>query len=103
MLLEQVHVRLPVALDRADVLPVALELVAEDARASVEHGRDDVAPEVGARLVEPLQQRLLREDVDAQRGKVALGLLRLLLPLGDLAVVVEREDPEALASPIGTR
>ena len=48
--------RLPVALDRADVLPVAVEPVAEDARPAVDHRRDDVAAEVGPILGQPLQQ-----------------------------------------------
>src|SRR3970282_622042 len=35
---QQVHVRLPVALDRAHVLPVSVEAVAVDAGAAAEHG-----------------------------------------------------------------
>ena len=48
--------------------------------------------EVDPVLGQPATQRLLREDVDAHRRQVALGLLGLLLPLGDAVVVVERED-----------
>ena len=86
------HVGLPVGLDRPDVLPVAVVAVAEDAGAGVEHGRDDVGPEVDPILGQPAAQRLLREDVDAHRGEVALGLLGLLLPLDDPVVLVEGED-----------
>ena len=49
-------------------------------------------PEVDAVLGQPAAERLLREDVDAHRGEVALGLLGLLLPLDDPVVLVERED-----------
>ena len=75
-----------------DVLPVAVEAVAEDARAGVEHRRDDVRAEVDPVLGQPAPERLLGEDVDAHRGEVALGLLGLLLPLGDPVVLVEGED-----------
>jgi hypothetical protein len=90
--LEQGEVGLPVGLDRADVLPVAVVAVAEDAGAAVEHRRDDVAAEVRQVLAQPAPERPLREDVDAHRGKVALGLLRLLLPLDDAVGVVHAED-----------
>ena len=50
-------------------------------------------PEVDPVLREPAAERLLREDVDAHRCEVALGLLGLLLPLDDPVVLVEREDP----------
>ena len=43
VVLEEGHVGLPVRLDRADVLPVAVEAVAEDPGAAVDHRRDDVA------------------------------------------------------------
>ena len=86
------HVGLPERLDRPDVLPVAVVAIAEDAGAGVEHGRDDVGPEVDPILGQPASQRLLREDVDAHRGEVALGLLGLLLPLDDPVVLVEGED-----------
>ena len=53
VVVEQLHLGPPVAVDRADVLPVAVELVAEHARAAIEHRRDDVRAEVGAVLGEP--------------------------------------------------
>ena len=44
----------------------------------------------------------MREDVDAHRGEVALGLLGLLLPLGDPVLLVEGQDrPSAIASASG--
>ena len=93
--LEEGHVGLPVGLDRPDVLPVAVVAIAVDACAGVEHRRDDVRPEVDEVLGQPAPQRLLREDVDAHRGEVALGLLGLLLPLDDAVGVVHREDAHA--------
>ncbi len=92
---QQRHVGLPERLDRADVLPVAVVAIAEDPRSRVEHRGDDVGPEVDAILRQPAPQRLLREDVDAHRGEVALRLLGLLLPLGDAVVLVEGEDAHA--------
>jgi len=50
---EERHVRFPVRLDRADVLPVAVEVVAEDARPAVEHRRNDVPAEVDPVLAHP--------------------------------------------------
>ena len=97
------HVRFPVALDRADVLPVAVEAVAEDARPTVDHRGDHVGAEVGPRLVEPALERPLREHVHAHAGEVALGLLGLLLPLDDAPGLVLGEDPHARASLSGTR
>ena len=44
---------------------------------------------------QPAPERSLREDVDAHRGEVALGLLGLLLPLGDPIGVVKGEDAHA--------
>ena len=87
-----------------DVLPVAVVAIAEDAGAGIEHGRDDVRPEVDPILRQPAAERLLREDVDAHRGEVALGLLGLLLPLDD--PVVPRRGPgcpSGDASASGTR
>ena len=50
------------------------------------------AAEVDPILGQPAPQGLLREDVDAHRGEVALGLLGLLLPLDDPVGLVEGED-----------
>ncbi len=49
-------------------------------------------PKSGRSSVEVPAQGLLREDVDAHRGEVALGLLGLLLPLDDPVGLVEGED-----------
>ncbi len=93
VVVQERHVGLPVRLDRPDVLPVAVVAVAEDPGAGVDHRRDDVAAEVDVLLGEPAPQGLLREDVDAHRREVALGLLGLLLPLDDAVLLVHREDP----------
>ena len=71
VVIEQLHVRLPVALDGADVLPVAVEPIAEDARAAVEHRRDDVAAEVGPQSSSQVEQRLLarRRRCRGSRGR----------------------------------
>ena len=53
---QQVQARAPVALHRADVLPVALELVAVDATLRLDHPRQQVAPEVHAVGSEHLAQ-----------------------------------------------
>ena len=52
-------------------------------------------PEVPAVLRQPALERPLREHVHAHRREVALGLLRLLLPLDDAVLVVEREHAHA--------
>ena len=90
VVVQQLHLGFPVAVDGAHVLPVAVEPVAEDARAGLQHGRDDVAAEVVRPLAQPGVQGLAREDVDAQAGQVAARLARLLLPLGHRVVVVQR-------------
>ena len=92
VVVEERHVGLPERLDRPDVLPVAVVAIAVDPRPGVEHRRDDVRPEIGPILRQPAAEGLLREDVDAHRGEVALGLLGLLLPVDDPVLVVERED-----------
>ena len=48
--------------------------------------------EVDPVLGQPAAQGLLREDVDAHGGQVALGLLGLLLPLDDPVVFVQGQD-----------
>ena len=75
-----------------DVLPVAVVAVAEDAGTGIEHGRDDVRPEVDPILGQPAAQGLLGEDVDAHGREIALGLLGLLLPLDDPVGLVEGQD-----------
>ena len=49
-------------------------------------------PEVDPVVAQPAPERALGEDVHAHRREVALGLLGLLLPLGDAVVVVDGED-----------
>ena len=71
MVVEQLHLGAPVAVDGAHVLPVAVEVVAEDARAAGQHGRHHVGAEVGPIVGQPVQQGALGEDVDAQAGQVA--------------------------------
>ena len=46
MVAKQLHMRFPVGLHGAHVLPVAGEGIGIDALASCQHGRDDVAAEV---------------------------------------------------------
>ena len=53
------------------------------------------APKSTRSSLKPPAQRLLREDVHAHRGEVALGLLGLLLPLDDPVVLVHGEDAHA--------
>ena len=93
VVLEEGHVRLPVGLDRPDVLPVAVEAVGVHAGSAVEHRRDDVRSEVGEVLGQPAAEGPLAEDVDAHRREVALRLLRLLLPVDHPTGLVHREDP----------
>src|SRR6187551_1699985 len=82
MVVEELHLRLPVAVDGAHVLPISVESVAVDTRAGRQHRRHDVAAEVVAALAEPSEEGLGREDVDAQAGQVAARLPGLLLPFG---------------------
>ena len=91
--LEEGHVGLPVALDRPDVLPVAVEAVAVDPGPAPDHVRDHVAPEVGPRIREPPVEGALAEHVDAHAGEVGLGLLRLLREVRDPSRVVHGQDP----------
>ncbi len=96
MVFQQLHLRFPVAVDGAHVLPVAVEAVAVDPCTRLQHGRDDVLAEVVTPATQPGVQGLAGEDVDAQAGQVAAWLTRLLLPLGDGIVVVQAEHPEAM-------
>ena len=99
--LQEVHLRLPVDLDRPDVRPVALEGKGEDPEAGLHHPRDDVLAEVvrgvaPARVVrQDLGERPAREDVDPHRGERARRLGRLLDELRDAVLLVRREDSHA--------
>ena len=46
---EHIHVRVPEGIERADVLPVALESIGGHLLAGIQHGRDDILAEVIAR------------------------------------------------------
>src|SRR5450759_2980860 len=90
---QESQVGLPIGLYGPHVLPVAIEPVAEDPGAGVDHGRNDVVAEVRSIIAQPLTEGSLREDVDAHAGKIALGLARLLGPLDDATGVVHGQDP----------
>ena len=96
VIVEQVHLGLPVGVHGAHVLPVAVEAVSVDAGPGVDHVRHDVLAEV-VPLVEPRFKGPGAEDVDAETGQVRLRLPRLLLPLGDGIALVEAEHPEAMS------
>ena len=99
--MQEIHVRLPQALDRADILPVAVESVGEETRLVGEHLRNDVLAEVMARhavlriFFKILREELAVEDVDAHRSEIRLRLGRLLLELDDAAFLVGIHDAEA--------
>ena len=101
VLAQQVHVGLPQGADRADVLPVALEFIGEQAVALVQNGGDDVLAEVvlGTRVLLVLDEELFQhaplEDVDAHGCVRALRMLRLLLEFVDGAVLPGVHDAEA--------
>ena len=101
VLAQQVHVGLPQGADRADVLPVALEFIGEQAVALVQNGGDDVLAEVvlGTRVLLVLDEELFQhaplEDVDAHGCVRALRMLRLLLEFVDGAVLAGIHDTEA--------
>ena len=101
LVLQKIHVRLPQALDRADILPIAVEGVGEETRFVGEHLRDDVLTEIVARhgvlriLFQVLLQELAVEDVNAHRGEIRLRLGRLLLELDDVPILVGVHDAEA--------
>lgn len=101
VLAQQIHIGLPQGADRADVLPVALEFIGEQAVALVQNGGDDVLAEVvlGTRVLLVLDEELFQhaplEDVDAHGCVRALRMLRLLLEFVDGAVLAGVHDTEA--------
>ena len=93
MLAEQIHVGLPEAGDRADILPIALKPVSVELVSRIQNGGNDILAKViltGAvcliRLQKCLQDAPL-EDIDAHGRVGALGLLGLLLEFIDRAVL----------------
>ena len=101
MFAEQIHVRLPEAVDRADVLPIARELVGVELMPGLEQGGDDVLAEVVLTLrvglvgLEELFQHAPLEDVDAHGGVGRLRVLRLFFKFVDRAVFARVHDAEA--------
>ena len=98
---EQVHVRFPQGLNRADVLPVALEVVCHHNLLVVQHRGDDVLAEVvGGCLVCLVRGQVRaelrpREDVNAHGRLVGLGLLGLFFKFNNVVVRVRIHDAEA--------
>ena len=98
----------PQRIDRADILPVALELVSIEALALTEHHRNDILAKVmvGIRILDVCEQQLAQslpaEDVDTHRSEIALRLSRLLLKLIDASVLMRVHDTETAPSFIGT-
>ena len=115
----EVHVRLVVGVDGADVAPVLrrlLVLVVERVRVdrlAREHARDDVLAEVVMRVVprvflERRNQRLGLEHVDAHGRQARVGraghrrrLARLLVEADHPVLIVHRQDPEPVG--VGNR
>ena len=98
---KEVHARLVVAGDGADVTPEAVELVGEEALALAQELRDDVLAKVvlggliDGVLLEGADQKVRAEDVDAHGREVGVRLLGLLGELGDAARAVGRDDAKA--------
>ena len=98
---QDLHVGLPQAGDRADVLPVAAEVVRIHTAAILQQVGNDVLAKVvlgvGVSLV--LAQVFLQdvpvEDVDAHGCQVGLGLLRLFLKGVDAVILIGDHQAEA--------
>ena len=101
LLAQQIHIGLPEALDRADVLPVALKIVCRQLVLVAQEGGNDVLAEViftsrvGLVHFEVLFQHAPLEHINAHRGLGALGVLRLFLEFIDRAVGAGVHDAEA--------
>ena len=95
-LVERVEVRLPVLVEIADVLPVALHHVPVDRAAHLEQEREELLREVVRPVGRDVGQHLGLEHVDAGVDRVREDLPpgRLLEEALDLAVVVGDDDPE---------
>ena len=101
-ILDEIHVGLPEALHRADVLPVSLKAVGEHAPAIPQHGGDDVFAEVVLRAFLPviphqeLPQHRPGKNINSHGSLVALGLPRLFLKFHNAVVRVRVHDAEAV-------
>ncbi len=95
-LLERVEVRLPELVDRADVLPVAVEHVAVERPAHLEQEREELLREVVRPVGGHVPQHLGLEHVDPGVDRVGEDLAprRLLQEPLDPPVVVGDDDPE---------
>src|SRR5438552_9534707 len=89
IILQQVHMRFPVGLDGADILPVASEGISVNTFATSNHHWNNVAPEImlcwdtifGCTCIfdENTDQRLAIEDINAHRTESAAWFLGFLL------------------------
>ena len=96
LLVERVEVRLPVLVEVADVLPVALHHVPVDRPAHLEQEREELLREVVRPVGRDVLQHLRLEHVDpgVDRVREDLPPRRLLEEALDLAVLVRDDDPE---------
>ena len=96
LLVERVEVRLPVLVEVADVLPVAVADVAVDRPAHLEQQREELLREVERPVGGDVPQHLGLEHVDAGVDRVGEHLppRRLLEEALDAAVLVGDDDPE---------
>ena len=96
LLVERVGVRLPVLVEVADVLPVALADVAVDRAPHLEQQREELLREVEGAVLGDVPQHLGLEHVDAGVDRVGehLAPRRLLEEALDLPVLVGDDDPE---------
>ena len=96
LLVERVEVRLPVLVEVADVLPVAVADVAVDRPAHLEQQREELLREVVRPVGRDVPQHLGLEHVDAGVDRVGEHLppRRLLEEALDAAVLVGDDDPE---------
>ena len=95
-LVERVEVRLPVLVEVADVLPVAVEHVAVDRPAHLEQQWEELLREVVRPVARDVPQHLRLEHVDAGVDRVGEDLAprRLLEEALDAAVLVGDDDAE---------
>ena len=96
LLVERVEVRLPVLVEVADVLPVAVEHAAVDRPAHLEQQREELLREVVRPVGRHVLQHLRLEHVDAGVDRVGEDLApgRLLEEALDAALLVGDDDPE---------
>ena len=96
LLVECVEVRLPVLVEVADVLPVAVEHVPVDRPPHLEQQREELLREVVGPVGRDVREHLRLEHVDARVDRVREDLAprRLLEEALHLAVLVGDDDPE---------